>query len=53
MSARNRIKTEHAGAKNGHSSYYGRRAEAKSVCKRMRRRIAKSEIRAVLCEVQQ
>jgi hypothetical protein len=41
MSAR--IKTDHAGAKNG-GGYYGRRAEAKEVCKGLRRREDREEV---------
>lgn len=38
------IKTEHNGAKNG-GGFWGKRAEAKYVCRRARRRNAKREIR--------
>lgn len=37
MAMKTRIKTEHGGAKNG-GGYWGKRAEAKAVCTRLRRR---------------
>jgi hypothetical protein len=42
-----RIKTEHAGAKNG-GGYWGKRAEAKAVCKSLRRRLGKTLVRKEL-----
>lgn len=41
------IKTEHNGAKN-HGGYWGRRVEAKAVTRRLRRRLAQTEIRETL-----
>jgi hypothetical protein len=45
MSYSKKIKTEHSGAKNG-GGYWGPRAEAKKVSKKLRRRRAAAEIRA-------
>ena len=44
MSYRSKVKTEHSGAKNG-GGYWGPRAEAKKVSKKLRRQRAKKEIR--------
>lgn len=51
MSAKMRTKTEHVGAKNGGSSFYGRRAQAKGVTKRLRRLLGKLAIRQELREI--
>ena len=38
-------KTEHSGGKNGGSSFYGKRAEAKTLCRKIRRSNDKKAIR--------
>lgn len=43
------IKTEHAGAKN-RGGYYGKREEAKRVCRSKRRANSKREIREQLAD---
>ncbi|HLN78422.1 MAG TPA: hypothetical protein VK204_15350 [Nocardioidaceae bacterium] len=49
MSQGRRTRTEHAGAKNG-GGFWGTRAEAKGVSRRLRRQRARVEIRRELRE---
>jgi len=44
------IRTEHAGAKNG-GGYWGKRAEAKSRCRRLRRKEDRKSIRLGKCVI--
>lgn len=51
MSRRNRIKPDHAGAKNG-GGYYGHRREAKDLSNTTRRRVQRDECRTERLKVQ-
>jgi hypothetical protein len=51
VSMKDTTRTEHSGAKNGTSSFYGGRAEAKTYTKKLRRANGKKQIRNQLREV--
>ena len=50
LAKRSKMKTEHAGAKNG-GGHWGTRAEAKKISKRHRREKAKEEIQKELKKI--
>ena len=47
LSTKNKIKTEHSGAKNG-GGYWGKRTDAKKISKKLRRNLGKKLIQELI-----